>query len=93
MARSAKRSKSAPKLGAMRPLLLAAGLGLYWFVEFQDGSGDAGAPIWGYLIVGGARLLTDFVGAWFIVSALQLAFALGRFGLTYVRGLWVQESR
>jgi hypothetical protein len=93
MARSAKRSKSARKLGAMRPLLLAAGLGIYWFVEYQDGGGEADAPMWGYLIMAGARLLTDFVGAWFIVSALRLAFALGRFGLTYVRALWPQESQ
>jgi hypothetical protein len=38
------------------------------------------------------RLLADFVGAWVIVSALQLALSLGRLGLAYLRGLWLQES-
>jgi hypothetical protein len=93
MARSAKRPQSAPKLGPMRPVLLAAGLGLFWFAEYQDGGGAEGAPMWGYLVGGGVRVLADFVGAWFIVSALQLGLALLRFGVTYIRGLWVQESR
>jgi hypothetical protein len=91
MARSAKRSgvKSA---GAMKPVLLAAGLGLYWFVAYQDGGGEVDAPIWGYLTTAALRLLADFVGAWLIVSALQLVIAIGKIGLTYLRALWLQEG-
>jgi hypothetical protein len=93
MAKSAKRSaKAPPKRSAMRPVLLAAGLGLYWFVEYQDAGGTADVPMWGYMTMVGLRLLADFVGAWLIVSALQLALALGRLGLAYLRGLWLQGS-
>jgi len=49
-------------------------------------------PMWGYLITDAARVLADFVGAWCIVSALQLAIVLGRVGLTHLRALWLQES-
>jgi hypothetical protein len=92
MAKSAKPKAKAPKLGAMRPVLLAAGLGLYWFVEYPDGGAEADMPMWGYLITDAARVLADFVGAWCIVSALQLAIVLGRVGLTHLRALWLQES-
>jgi hypothetical protein len=89
--RSAKNPQGPAKL-AMRPVLLAAGLGIFWFVEFQDGSGAEGSPMWGYLIVDGAKVLADFVGAWVLVSAVQLAIALMRFGLVHLRALWVQNS-
>ena len=93
MAKSAKRpAKAPPTRGAMRPVLLAAGLGLYWFVEYQDAGGPTAVPIWGYMMMVAIRLLADFVGAWVIVSALQLALALGRLGVSYLRGLWLQES-
>jgi len=94
MAKAAKRPpKAPPNRGAMRPVLLAAGLAGYWFVEYQDAGGAANAPMWGYMTMVGVRLLADFIGAWVIVSALQLALALGRLGLSYVRGLWSVESR
>jgi hypothetical protein len=94
---AAKRpAKAAPKSGGggggMRPVLLAAGLGLYWFVEYQDAGGTTDAPMWGYMTMVGVRLLADFVGAWVIVSALRLALALGRLGVGYLRGLWLRES-
>jgi hypothetical protein len=91
MARSAKHSGAKPA-GAMKPVLLAAGLGLYWFVAYQDGGGDADAPMWGFLTTAALRLLADFVGAWLIISALQLAIAVGKIGLTYLRALWLQEG-
>jgi len=90
-AKKAKQSKQA-KPGSMRPVLLAVGLGLYWFVEYQDLGGQPEAPMWGYLVVLGVRLLADFVGAWFIVAALQLAFSLVRLGLAYLRNLWARQS-
>jgi len=92
MAKSAKRSGAKPA-GAMKPVFLAAGLGLYWFVAHQDG-GDVGAdaPMWGYMAMAGLRLLADFVGAWLIISALQLAIALGKIGVTYLRALWLQAG-
>ena len=75
----------------MKPVLLAAGLGLYWFVAYQDG-GDVEAPMWGYLTMAALRLLADIVGAWLIISALQLAIALSKIGFSYVRALWLQEG-
>jgi hypothetical protein len=98
MAKTAARrpaAKPAPKKsgGGMRPVFLAVGLGLYWFVEYQDIGGAADLPMWGYVMTIGVRLLADFVGAWVIVSALQLLLALAKLGVSYLRGLWVQESR
>jgi hypothetical protein len=77
----------------MRPVLLAAGLGLFWFAEYQDHGGTEGAPMWGYLVVGGVRILADIVVAWVAVSLLQLVLALLHYGMTYVRALWAPESR
>jgi hypothetical protein len=91
---AAKRPAKAPakSKGAMRPVLLAAGLGLFWFVEYQDLGSAADMPMWGYMAMIAVRLLADFVGAWVIVSGMQLLLALGRLGLTYLRGAWLQES-
>lgn len=99
MAKSAPKrpAKPAPKSagkngGGIKPVLLAAGLGLYWFVEYQ-GLGDAESmPMWGYAATVGVRLLGDFVGAWVIVSALQLALALGRLAVAYLRGWMMQQG-
>jgi hypothetical protein len=100
MAKTAARrpgAKPAPKKsgGGMRPIFLAAGLGLYWFVEYQDigGASDMPMPMWGYGMTIAVRLLADFVGAWVIVSALHLLLALAKLGFSHLRGLWVQESR
>ena len=93
MARSKKSPDNAAKLGGMRPVLLAAGLALYWFVEYQGGGEETEAPMWGYMLVESVRVLADFVGAWFFVSALQLVLALSRFGLSQVRTLWLQGGR
>lgn len=76
----------------MRPVLLAAGLGLYWFVQYPDVGGATEAPMWGYAVMVGVRLLADFVGALVVVSALQLALVLGRLAFAYLRGLWLQAS-
>jgi hypothetical protein len=93
VARSAKTPKDPRKKAALSPILLAAGLGLYWFVQYQDAGADIDGPMPAYLIIGGARLLADFVGAWFALAALQLVFALVRLGVTYARSLWPQASR
>ena len=98
MAKSAARRTPAAKAPAaargraMRPMLLAAGLGLYWFVEHQDAGGATDVPMWGYAMMVGVRLLADFVGALVIVSALQLLLVLGRLAFAYLRGLWLQAS-
>jgi hypothetical protein len=76
----------------MRPMLIAAGLGLYWFVAYQDVGGAADVPVWVYAIVVGTRLLADFVGALVIVYALQLVLVLTRLAVAYLRGLWLQAS-
>jgi hypothetical protein len=89
MAKGAARSAKPTKAPSMRPVLIAAGLGLFWFVEFQDAARALDAPVWGAIAVWGIRLLADFVGAWFVVSGLQLVVSLARLGLGYLRGLWV----
>jgi hypothetical protein len=87
-------ARGAPKAArAIRPVALAAGLGLYWLVEYQDAGNAADAPIWGYVTMQGVRVLVDFVGAWFVVSALQLVIAAGGFGVTYLRTLLAPQSR
>lgn len=97
MAKSAARrpapakASAAPRGGAMKPVLLAAGLGLYWFVQYQD-VGATDAPMWGCVVMVGVRLLADFVGALVVVSALQLLLVLGRLAFAYLRGLWLQVS-
>jgi hypothetical protein len=99
MAKSAPKRpvKPAPKSaaksgGGIKPVLLAAGLGLYWFVEYQDLGDLTPMPTWAYAATVGVRLLADFVGAWVVVSALQLALALGRLGVVYLRGWMVQRG-
>jgi len=91
--RPAQRAAPAAKRGALRPVLLAAGLGVYWFVEYQDPGGVTDVPMWGYMMMVAVRLLADFIGAWVIVSGLQLVLALARLAVAYLRGLLVQESR
>jgi hypothetical protein len=78
--------------GGMKPVLLAAGLGLYWFVEYQDIGGSPEVPMWGYAATLGVRLLANFVGAWVLVSALQLLLALCRLGFAYARGWMLQRG-
>jgi hypothetical protein len=100
MAKSAPKRpvKPAPKSaanssgGGIKPVLLAAGLGLYWFVEYQDLGDLTPMPIWAYATTVGVRLLADFVGAWVVVSALQLALALGRLAIAYARGWMTQRG-
>jgi hypothetical protein len=85
MAKGAKPSRAGPARKPVRPMLLAGGLGLIWFVQFQQGDMTQDAPSWGYGLVLGMRLLADFVGAWVAVALLQLAIALGRLGLVQLR--------
>lgn len=88
----AAKAPAAKRGSAMKPMLLAAGLSLYWFVEHQDAGGGTDVPMWGYAMTVGVRLLADFVGALVIVSALQLLFVLARLAIAYLRGLWLQVS-
>ncbi len=88
----AAKAPAAARGGAMKPMLLAAGLGLYWFVEYQDATGTADVPMWGYAMIIGVRLLVDFVGALVIVSTLRLLLLLGRLAFASLRGLWLQVS-
>ena len=100
MAKTAKRATAAkapaattPRSGgATRPILLAAGFGLYWFVEYQDTGGPADVPVWAYAMIVGVRLLVDFIGAWVIVSAVQFLLVVGRLLIASMRGLWLQAS-
>jgi hypothetical protein len=94
MAKGAQKpeKKEAKRRPPLRPVLLSLGLGLLWFVEFQDGGAHNDAPPWGYMIVVGARLFADFVGAWFVVSGLHLVFSVGRVAILYLHSLWMRES-
>ena len=93
MAKTARRpAPKSAKLGSIRPMLLAVGLGLFWFVEIQEGGGQPEAPVWGYMMVLGTRLLADIVGAWCVVSGVLLALSAVRIGLVYLRSLWMREN-
>ncbi|MBV8778919.1 MAG: hypothetical protein JO032_04435 [Alphaproteobacteria bacterium] len=74
-------------------MLLALGLGLYWFVEHQEAIEEPAAPMWGTMIVVGSRLLAALVGAWLVVSATQLGVAAVRLALAHLRTLWPQTGR
>ena len=76
----------------MRPFLLAGGLALLWFVQFQEVGVDGEARGWGVALVIGLRLLADFIGAWVALSVLRLAMALGRMGLIHMRAYWPREG-
>lgn len=62
--------------GGFRPVLLAAGLGLMWFAEFQSVALPAGVPNWALALVLGCRLLADIVAAMVIVSVLRLVLMM-----------------
>jgi hypothetical protein len=69
-----------------RPVLLAGGLGLLWFVQYQQGGpADEVGPAWSHMVVLGSRLLADFVGAWVVIALLQLVFALIRAAFAQLR--------
>lgn len=98
MAKTAAKRSSAAKApaakggGGLRPVLLAAGLGLYWFVEYQDAGGTTDVPMWGYGMMLGVRLLADFIGGLVVVSTVQLLLVVGRLAIAHLRGLWLQAS-
>ncbi len=85
MARSAKRPQEAPKRKPVRPVLLAGGLGLMWYVHFQSGMTVPDAPPWSFALITGVRVVADIVGAWVVISLAQLCFALGRLGWAQLR--------
>jgi hypothetical protein len=91
--KSRKKSEAGQRPGGMRPVLLGAGLGLFWFVEVQENTIVADAPAWGYMVMLGMRLLVDFIGGWLVVSAVRLVFELGRLAITFIRANWRLESR
>lgn len=85
MAKSAKRPAAVPKRKPVRPLLLAGGLGLIWFLQFQQGGAEPDGPPWSFALILGMRLVADFVGAWVAIATVQFVFALGRLGLAHLR--------
>jgi hypothetical protein len=91
-ARKARNEGDAGKRpGGLRPILLGAGLGLFWFVEVQGNAAVPDAPAWGYMVMLGVRLLVDLIGGWLFVSAARLAFELGRLAIAYARTSWVNR--
>lgn len=88
MAKSTRRpaNQPPPKRKAFRPMLLAGGLGLLWFVMYQQGGpADEVGPAWSHAVVLGSRLLADFVGAWVVIALVQLVCALIRAGVAQLR--------
>ena len=85
MARSRSVRPGAAEHRPIRPMLLAGGLGLLWFVQFQESGSAEDGPFWLMVLVLGVRLLADFVGAWVVVSALRVAFAFSKLGLMQLR--------
>ena len=88
MAKSTRRpaNQAPPKRKAFRPMLLAGGLGLLWFVEYQQGgSAEEAGPAWSHGVVIGTQLLADFVGAWVAIALVQLVFALLRAAVAQLR--------
>ena len=65
----------------VRPFLLASGLALLWFAQFQEVAVEGDAPVWGIAAVLLLRLLVDFIGAWLVLSVLRLVYMLARLGL------------
>lgn len=85
MARRNKSRSGTNEHRPIRPMLLAGGLGLLWFVEFQEfGVADA-MPVWSVALVLCVRLLADFVGAWVLISLLRVAFVFGKLGVMQFR--------
>lgn len=74
-------------------MLLAAGIALMWFVEFQDVTPPADAPGWGMPLVLGGQLAADFVGAAIVVAAGRLVLAMLRLTLAHWRLQRARGSR
>jgi len=84
--KNAKSPKTAPPRKPLRPLLLAGGLGLVWFIEYQQPVvAPPGGPPWSYALVLGVCLLADIVCARVLIALAQLLFAAGRLGLARLR--------
>ncbi|MBV9826686.1 MAG: hypothetical protein JO001_13590 [Alphaproteobacteria bacterium] len=82
---SAKKPAKSRQPGALRPVLLAGGLGLLWFAETpMAGLTDQG-PMWSVSAIVGIRLLADFVGGWVVVSLLRLGVAIARYVISRTR--------
>ena len=62
-----------------------------WFVEVQNGGVDGDAPVWGIAAAAAVRLLADFIGAWLVISVLQLVFTFVRLGIDQLRTRRRQE--
>ena len=75
----------------MRPFLLAGGLALIWFAQFQEAGVGGDAPAWAFAIVAVGRLVVDFIGAWVALSVIRLVIALGRLGSIHLRTYWHQD--
>ncbi len=78
MARSPKGPSERRGGSGIRPALLACGIALMWFVEFQADPMLPGVPGWGVALVLGGRLLADFVCAVVTVSIARLGLAAAR---------------
>jgi hypothetical protein len=81
MAATVERRRNSSGAIAIRPFWLAAGLGLLWFIEVQEGGLEIHTPPWGFLLALASRLLADFVGGALLVSLLRILLALGRLGV------------
>lgn len=77
----------------MRPFLLAGGLGLFWFVEVQEGGLPSDVPAWGIVLMLASRLFVDVVIGALLVSGVRVLLLLGRLGLSRWRLSKALETR
>ena len=66
-------------------MLLAGGLGLLWFAEFQDGRWPDDVSVSAAAITLVARIAADVVGAWVLISVARLGYVMARLGLARLR--------
>jgi hypothetical protein len=81
MAASTKTPRERGDKGGLRPMLLAGGMGLMWFVKYQAGPLPVGVPGWGVALLFVGQLLADFVCAAVVVAVARLGLAMVRLSI------------
>jgi hypothetical protein len=79
----ANRPRERRGSSGIRPMLLAGGMALMWFVEFQGMALPINVPSWGMPLIIIGRLFADFVGAALVVALVRLGLAVTRLALAH----------
>ena len=91
MAASSKNPPESRNKGGLRPMFVAGGLGLLWFVKFQAGPLPVGVPGWGVSLLLAGQLAADFVCAAVVVAAVRLAWSAVHLGVANWRSMRRRE--